>query len=124
MLGQTRQVLGDVDARHVGGPRLEFAAKLRRGVGFHVPDVDMAWAAEQIDEDARLGLSEGAASARIGGPRRFGRTQAAPQQPERSAESDLQTIPPRPAFSQIEGAALNEKHGGGLSGLGFLPWCG
>ena len=55
---QQRQVFADVDARHVGGDRLEFAANLVRGVRFHVEGVVVGRPAVEKDDEAGLGFAE------------------------------------------------------------------
>ena len=50
--GQPRQVLAELDARHGRRDRPELAADLDRGLGLHVPEVDVAGPAEEEDEDA------------------------------------------------------------------------
>jgi hypothetical protein len=63
-----RQVFADVKAGDVRGDRPELTAHLRRGGGLKVPEVDVAGAAEQVDDQAGPGAAEvgllGAAGAR------------------------------------------------------------
>ncbi len=47
-----REVLADLDAGDVGRDRLELAAHLGRGVGLHVPGIELAGRADQEDRDA------------------------------------------------------------------------
>ena len=72
--GRRGQVLADVEARHAGRDRPELPANLARGVGLHVPGVDVARAAVIEDQDARPDRRRAAArrppSARATGPPR------------------------------------------------------
>jgi hypothetical protein len=55
LLGQLRQMLADLNAGDVRSGGLELAANLRRRIGLHVPQIDLAGTAEEEQEDARPG---------------------------------------------------------------------
>ena len=64
-LGELRQQLGELDAGQLGVDRLEDAADVVRNVVLGVPQVEVAGAALEVEEDDALGLAE--AGAAVGG---------------------------------------------------------
>ena len=107
-LRQVRQPLADLNAIGAGGNGLVRAADLFRGVGLHVKHVDMAWAAELVEEDD--GLRPGFAAGGFAGLFRRLRAQQAGQRESQHPESaDLEQVPARKARGAVSGAG--EVHG-------------
>jgi hypothetical protein len=52
---EARKVLADGETRKIGPDRVELAANARGGGGLHVEGVEMAGAAELMEEDDRAG---------------------------------------------------------------------
>jgi len=110
MLGQSRQMFGNLDSGNIRGNRLEFAANLRRRCGLHVPNIDVAWAAEKIDENTRFGLAESGRLFRSASLNRSVLQKPTAKQPQRASQTDTQAITPRPPFSQVLGTATEQNH--------------
>src|ERR1043166_7049750 len=93
-----RHQLADVEAGDVGANRLELAAILGRGVRLHVVVIDMARAAEEVDEYDRL-----VGSRRIDGPLRLEPEQVRQRQP-----ADREAAQPEEAATRA--GALQVQH--------------
>src|SRR5260370_27728234 len=101
-------MVGGVQSGQVGGLRVELAADLGRGAGLHVPDINVAGAAEQIDQDARLGLAK---TTRPGLRGWLSGSNSATPKAQGSSQPDSEAIPSGPTLPQIPSASANEKHG-------------
>ena len=53
-LGQSRQILSELDAGDFCGDRLEYALHVVRHILFGIPQVEVTWATLQVDENDTL----------------------------------------------------------------------
>src|SRR6266478_3447452 len=82
---QPRQVLADAQTGDAGRDRIEFPAKMRRGIRLEVECVELAGTAEQIDQNASP----------CPWPRRRLRRELPERQAERPGGADLQHLTAR-----------------------------
>ena len=82
-------MFADADAGLVGGDAVELAADFDRGAGFHVPEIDVAGAAEEKHEDAGPGTG-GAGGGGLSQTQQVAGAQAQHREP-----ADFQQVPAR-----------------------------
>src|SRR5262245_8196477 len=109
LVGTPREVgnvFANANAVHVGRDRPEFAAEMGWRVGLEIEDVDLARAAEEIDEDA--GLRPTTAAARLSrAGRRF---PAAQRHAERAQTAKLQDVAATGAIADALRLAEDAEH--------------
>ncbi len=114
---QPGQVLADAQPGDAGGDRVEFPAKMRRGIRLEVERVELAGPTEQVHENA---------SPRPCPRRRLGQGELREGQSERPCGADLQDFTARGAIAGPLTIAQNAKHDWSLIGRGrqrkpFMP---
>ena len=92
-LGKSWQPIADLDPRNSGALGFEFPPDFQGGIGFHVPQVDMAGAAKKEKKNARVFSS-------LGSPRGWGRLRLQPRHvrlvdPKQAQPANTQQFPPR-----------------------------
>src|SRR5882672_3005035 len=111
-LGETWQVLADVDSGHVRGDRMELTADFFRRVGFQIPGFEVRRPAIIKDQDAGLRLAESAAGGScLSGAAQGARAQPiGPQQSGEAQTSNAEQLTPVKAVAKSNAAATNRKH--------------
>ena len=101
-LGELRQQLGELDAGHLGVDRLEDAADVVGDVVLGVPQVEVAGAALEVEQDDALGLAEaGAAVGRFLGGAAFWRPKRLARLKPKTAEPPTRSSSRRVTPSQV-----------------------
>ncbi len=92
---ETGEMLGNLDPRQTRSDRLELAPDLDRRVGLHVPHVELAGAAVQEDDDARIGPGRESRAVGHAPASGIGLEQLREGQAQRGAAADLHHLSTR-----------------------------
>ena len=109
--GDPRQVVADLDARHVRRDRLQFPLNLGRGLGLGVEGLMLRGRAVLVDQDARAGATEPGALCRRARP---GASQAqiiSQRESERSQPPDVEEVAAAQSMAEPLGVPEESQHG-------------
>jgi hypothetical protein len=99
--GQPRHQLAKLNAGHIGGNRVDFAADISRCVGLRIPGRLLWRPAHQEQNDARFRLPASSTVARqIATRRRPGRQQVFDRKPEQPQAARVEHLPSRKAIAK------------------------
>src|SRR6266851_8527856 len=104
---QTRKMFRDLNARDIGGLRFELAANFRGRRRLHVPNIDVARSAEEINQNARPRLTKMTC---LFGRGALAGDQRAARRTKSCTHSHAQHISPGPPLPQIYRATPEDEH--------------